>query len=539
MTTRRPGRLGAFLAALVLAGACAGDDGPAKPATGAAAATTTTEAAPTTTTSPPETTTTSAAPATTAPPATTATTAPPPAPAPPSGSLAWTKCGSLQCATLRVPVDYANPGGGTLDLALARKPATSSSSRIGSLVFNPGGPGDSGIDALPHELEVLNPVLRQRFDIVSWDPRGIGRSAPIRCREAGGGGSSSGDSGPPVDPMPTNDADRQRLAAGYRAYGDLCSRVHGTYLNFVGTSGSAEDLERIRQALGDERLTFIGHSSGTLLGAIYAERYPQRVRALVLDGPIDPSLDLIGMTRAQSVAFERTIDGFFAWCAADSGCAWKPGADLRAGFLALIDRVRKEPLSAPEGEKVGVSQLMTGVMGRLYARSRWPSLSQALRAAEQGDGSPLATFSNRYVNSGASNFADARSAITCADHPAPRDPAAYPALVDAAAAEAPVFGPLFTWATMSCGLWPVPASLAPHPVKAAGAPPILVVGTTGDPATPQAWAESLANQLEQGVLVLRQGSEHVAYYYSSCVRGIVDAYLVDGRLPADPTTCKS
>ncbi|MGH9002373.1 MAG: alpha/beta hydrolase, partial [Acidimicrobiia bacterium] len=520
------------------AGACTGDSPPAKQMSAVDATTTTAPEATTTTTAAPTTTTTPATSApTTASTAPTTTTAPP---APPAGTLAWSRCGSLQCATLRVPVDYANPTGNTLDLALARRPATSPAARIGSLVFNPGGPGDSGIDALPHELEVLNPVLRQRFDIVSWDPRGIGRSAPIRCRtpDSGGGSSSGSNDSPPVDPMPTNDADRKRLADGYRAYGDLCSRVHGTYLNFVGTDSTADDLERIRIALGDERLTFIGHSSGTLLGAVYADRYSQRVRALVLDGPIDPALDLIGMTRAQAVAFERTLDGFFAWCAAGSGCAWRPGADLRGSFLALIDRVRREPLSAPEGEKVGVSELMTGVMGRLYARSRWPSLSEALAAAERGDGSPLATLSNRYVNSGASNFADARSAITCADHAAPRDPAGYPALVDAAAADAPVFGPLFTWAAMSCGLWPVPAALEPRPVRAAGAPPILVVGTTGDPATPQAWAESLANQLEQGVLVLRQGSEHVAYYYSSCVRGIVDAYLVDGRLPADGTNCR-
>ncbi len=522
----------------VAAGACTGEGLPPKSLTGVAGPASTVSSATTTTAAPATTATAAPTTVSTGPSPSTATTTPPATAPPAAGTLAWSKCGSLQCATLRVPVDSANPAGPTLDLALARRPAGSPSTRIGSLVFNPGGPGDSGIDALPHELEALNPVLKARFDVVSWDPRGIGRSAPIRCPSTGGGGSSSGESAP-VDPMPTTDADRQRLADGYRAYGSQCLRNHGEhYLRHVGTDSTADDLERIRVALGDERLTFIGHSSGTLLGAIYADRYPQRVRALVLDGPIDPSLDLLGMTRAQAVAFERTLDGFFAWCAADSGCAWRPGPDLRNGFLALLDRLRKEPLSAPDGEKVGVSELMTGVMGRLYARSRWPSLGQALGSAEQGDGSPLATLSNRYVNGGASNFADARATITCADHPAPNDPAAYPALADAAAKEAPVFGPLFTWAALSCGVWPVPASLQPHAVRAPGAPPILVVGTTGDPATPQAWAESLAGQLAQGVLVLRQGSEHVAYYYSSCVRGIVDAYLVDGRLPASGTTCR-
>ncbi|MGH9034649.1 MAG: alpha/beta fold hydrolase, partial [Acidimicrobiia bacterium] len=335
--------LPAFVVVALVSGACAGDDRPAKQFTGVAAPTSTTSTSTTTTTTPPTTTTTAAPPS-------TVTTTPPPAPS--TGTLAWTKCGTLQCATLRVPMDYANPAGATIDLALARRPARTPAARIGSLVFNPGGPGDSGIDALPNELKALTAGLQNRFDIVSWDPRGIGRSAPVRCRAAGGD-QSSGDSGPPVDPVPTNDADRQRLTDGYRAYGDLCARAHGDYLRFVGTDSTAEDLERIRVALGDERLTFIGHSSGTLLGAIYAERYPQRVRGLVLDGPIDPALDLIGMTRAQSMAFERTLDGFFAWCASDPGCAWRPGADLRAGFLALIDRIRREPLPAPDGERVG------------------------------------------------------------------------------------------------------------------------------------------------------------------------------------------
>jgi pimeloyl-ACP methyl ester carboxylesterase len=339
--------------------------------------------------------------------------------------------------------------------------------------------------------------------------------------------------------VPSTPEERQALADGYRAYGAACQQISGDLIRVIGTDSTVEDLERIRVALGDERLTFIGHSSGTLLGAVYADRYPQRVRAMVLDGPIDPSLSLDQMTLAQAVAFDRTLSNFFTWCASTTACPWRPTGESRQAMLALMDRLRAQPILTPSKQWVGVGELIQGVMSRLYARKRWPALGQALAKAERGDGSDLATLSTNYVNHGASNAADARSVITCLDHPAPADPEAYPGLADAAAQQAPVFGPIFAWAALSCGLWPVPATLHPHAVRAPGAPPIVVIGTTGDPATPQGWAESLASQLEQGVLVLRHGEEHVAYYYSGCVRALVDAYIVGGRPPADPTTCTS
>jgi hypothetical protein len=204
-----------------------------------------------------------------------------------------------------------------------------------------------------------------------------------------------------------------------------------------------------------------------------------------------------------------------------------------------MDRIRQQPLKASGGRIVGVDTFVSGTMSRLTARSKWPSLGDALAAAERGDGSPLATLASNYQNAGASNAADARQSILCLDHPAPRELSAYPSLAEASKAQAPVFGPVFTWAALSCGVWPVPSTLEPRPTRAVGSPPILVVGTTGDPATPQAWARSLAGQFEHGVLVLRQGAEHVAYYYSACVRRLVDAYVVDGRPPASGTICSS
>jgi pimeloyl-ACP methyl ester carboxylesterase len=531
-------------AALVAGTACSADDG------GEAAASPTT--GPTTATTGEPTTTTTLVPTTTAVPSTAAasssTTAakPPPAPAPPvrsPGGLTWRACGALQCAGLAVPRDYADPNGPTLTLALARKPARSPAARIGSLLINPGGPGNSGVSDLPAELRSLTATLQNRFDIVSWDPRGVQRSAPVRCSDPkakAGGGGGGGDSGSTIDPAPTRPEDQQILADAYRASGDACLRWSGDLLRHVGTNSTVEDLERIRIALGEDKLTFIGHSAGTLLGAVYADRYPQRVRAFVLDGPIDPSLTLDQMTLAQAKGFEAALRSFFAWCDKTTTCRWRPAnPDRTQALLALMDRVRQQPLKASGGRIVGVDTFVSGIMSRLTARSKWPSLGDALAAAERGDGSPLATLASNYQNAGATNAADARQSILCLDHPAPRELSAYPPLAEASKAHAPVFGPVFTWAALSCGMWSVPSTLEAKPTRAAGAPPILVVGTTGDPATPQAWAEALAGQLERGVLVLRQGAEHVAYYYSACVRRLVDAYIVDGRPPASGTICAS
>ena len=524
-----------LIAAVLLAGAAcssgtAAENGQAVSSTTAAPTTATTEA----------TTTTTAAP-------TTTTAAPAPAPAPPvtsPGGLRWTACGPLQCASLAVPRRYADPGGATLALALARRPARTPAARIGSLLINPGGPGDSGVDDLPGELRSLTATLQNRFDIVTWDPRGVERSAPVHCSDpnAKPAPSSGGDGGggSVLDPAPTDDAGKKALADAYRAGGEACLKWSGDLLRDVGTDATVEDLERIRIALGEDKLTFIGHSAGTLLGAVYADRYPQRVRAFVLDGPIDPSLTLDQMTRAQAAGFEGALRSFFVWCDGTATCPWRPAnPDRTAAFIALMDRVRQQPLQASGNRIVGVDTFVSGTMSRLTARSKWPSLGDALAAAERGDGSPLATLASTYQNAGASNAADARQSILCLDHPAPTNPDNYPALAEASKADAPVFGPVFTWAALSCGMWPVPPTLTPKPTRAAGSPSILVVGTTGDPATPQGWARALAGQFEHGVLVLRQGAEHVAYYYSACVRAIVDRYVVNGQPPASGTVCAS
>ena len=467
-------------------------------------------------------------------PSTVASTAPATtAPVPPVG---WLPCsGGLECGWVDVPLDYRHPEGRVIAIALARHRAGDPAHRIGSLVLNPGGPGDSGINDLPTELRVLTPDLLARFDVVSFDPRGVERSAPIHC-SPGGVSPSPASLGPVPDPVPQNDAARRALLAADQAYAHACGQNSGDLLAFVGTVDVARDLDRIRAGLGDQRLTFLGHSYGTLLGATYAELFPDRVRAMVLDGAIDPALSTDAMSLAQAKGFEASLDGFFAWCGASSSCLWRPSGDRRTTFMNLLGTVRARPL--PVGTRtVGPGELLLGVLSTLYSQSFWPSLGRALAGVGAGDGGQMLALSDGYQTHGSSNAADSNAAITCLDHPVSSDPATYPQRAAAAAAEAPVFGPMFAWGALQCAAWPVGPTRQPHAIRAQGAPAILVVGTTGDPATPYSWAVSLASQLDKGVLVGRTGVDHVAYFYSACIRQIDARYLIDGIAPPTSTVC--
>jgi pimeloyl-ACP methyl ester carboxylesterase len=480
--------------------------------------------------------------------ATTSTsTTQPPLPVTP---VQWTACGDLQCGSVTVPLDYTRPAGPTIQIAVARHPADDPYQRIGSLVINPGGPGTSGIDDLPNELSVLTPGLLDHFDIVSFDPRGVERSSPVTCPSGGSGSGSSGSggsggagssggggSGQLIDPVPTTPIAQRALLRNDLEFAAQCQSGSGDILPYVDTADTARDLDRIRAALGDAQLTFIGHSYGTLLGATYAELFPTKVRAMVLDGAIDPALSTVQYAAEQADSYESDLQAFFAWCAADPACAWRPAGDPTTALLALIQRSRTLPLSASGGGSAGPGELYDSLLAGLESRSSWPLLAEALADAESGNGAPVSSMTGRYETGGSSNGAEAEQAIDCLDHPVDRNPSSYPALAAQLGQSAPVFGPLLAWGLLGCATWPVPASRTPAPAHDPGAPPILVVGTTGDPVTPYSWAQSLASELTGGVLLTWQGQSHVAYFYSPCVRAAVEAYLVDGTLPAPGTTC--
>jgi pimeloyl-ACP methyl ester carboxylesterase len=457
---------------------------------------------------------------------TTSTTQPPVAP------MAWSQCnGDLQCGSLVVPLDYAHPDGPTISIAVARHPAEDPAARIGSLVIDPGGPGVSGINDMANELSVLTPQLLDDFDIVMFDPRGVQRSDPVTC------GTNTGSA--PTDPAPVTASQRAATIAGLKQFAAACEKSSAGILPYVGTVDVARDMDRLRQALGDTGLTYMGQSYGTLLGLTYAALFPTHIRAMVLDSVIDPALSFNQMTAGQADGFEGILNAFFTWCAASPECAWHTGSDPTATLQALLTTAATSPAAAGGGSVAGVGQLYDALLEDLYSQSDWPQLGQALADDAAGDGAPVVAQSNTYNTGGSDNADDAATAIDCLDHPVSHDLATYGALADFLEASAPVFGSLLAWGEAGCAVWPVPPTRAVGPVAAPGSPPILVIGTTNDPATPYAWAVSVSKELDHGVLLTHDGDDHVAYFYSACVRADVQTYLVSGQTPPSGTVCTS
>lgn len=451
---------------------------------------------------------------------------------PPPPPVAWTPCGSdLQCGSVPVPLEYRHPEAGTIELAVERRPAGSPAARLGSLVFDPGGPGASGLDAMAEVLSVLPAAVLDRFDVVAFDPRGVGRSDPLSC------GPSSGGGGPLPDPVPTDPATELALIANDQAFARACAAASGPLLGHVGTVQAARDLDRIRAALGDTRLTYLGLSYGTLLGAAYASMFPTHVRAMVLDGAIDPALSTDAMTLDQAEGFEHAFDAFARWCAASAGCPRRPTGDPTSAVLALIAASRTRPAPAGSDPPVGPGAVYDALLDTLYSPSSFATLGDALASLAAGNGDAVAGLAAAYTANGSSNGAAANEAIDCLDHPVSRNLTHYPALAAADGRVAPIFGPLLAWGEMGCAVWPVPPTRTPAPAGDVGGPPVVVVGSSGDPATPLSWARSLAHQLTGGVLVTWRGTSHVALYYSGCVRRIDAAYLADLTVPTAGTVC--
>lgn len=469
--------------------------------------------------------------ATTASSTTTPTTTAPTLPVTP---ISWTSCGEdLQCGTLTVPLDYAAPDGTTIGIAVERHLAEVPSSRIGSLVINPGGPGVSGIDDFANELDALTPQLLDDFDIVTFDPRGVQRSSPVTCGETQGNASS----GPLPDPVPAGTAGQSALLATMRQFAAACEKANGAILPYVGTVDVARDMDRLREALGDVGLTYMGQSYGTLLGITYAQLFPTHIRAMVLDSVIDPALSYDQMTLDQADGFEGVLGSFFDWCAATPSCQWRPVGDPTTALLALLARSRTSPAPAGAGQSAGPGALYDALLAGLYSQSDWPTLGAALGADADGNGAPVVAMSSNYSTDGSTNGADAAEAIDCLDHPASKTLSSYGPLASVFAMSAPVFGPLLAWGEAGCAVWPVPPTRQPSAVTAPGSPPVLVVGTTQDPATPYAWAVDVAHRLSRGDLLTVEGDDHVSYFYSACVRADVQTYFINLSTPPVGATC--
>ncbi|MDT9687132.1 alpha/beta hydrolase [Streptomyces sp. P9(2023)] len=478
--------------------------------------------------------------------------------------LKWTACGEFRCARLTVPMDYGDPANGrTFVLPVAKAATADPARRIGSLVFNPGGPGGSGVGSLKEgAAESFSAKVRERFDIVSFDPRGVGASTPaLTCDDGKEDGEPAADAPRNEHPLnPRTDADREGALALARSAAAECVERSGAILRHVGTRDAARDMDVLRAALDEPRLTYLGWSYGTSLGTSYAEQFPRRVRASVLDGAIDPSLDWRARARSQAVGFQRAVDDYATYCADVVGDGVCPGAtpdEIRTVIDGLFARTAREPLPV-DGSEFGVDEraLLDALSMAMYTpEQQWKGLSEALTAAAGGDGTKLAALADGDEapeddgDSGAEEVPGEESgpadnedaallAVNCADTPHPRDAQPYwDALAPADKAAGP-YGTTSVLDAMTCKDLPAGAG-KPHRVRAEGVPPVLVVGTTGDPATPYEESESLAAQFPGGMLLTYEGVGHTAYGRSgACVTDAVDAYLVTLKPVRPGTTCQ-
>jgi pimeloyl-ACP methyl ester carboxylesterase len=455
-------------------------------------------------------------------------------------TLDWQPCqDGMECAELRVPLDYAKPAKASIEIGVLRKPATSD--RIGSLVVNPGGPGASGIDYAAAASRVFGKPLLRAFDIVGFDPRGVGKSAALDCLT-----DDELDAVVAADPTPDNPTEVEALLASAEQTAAGCKRHSGRLARHVSTHEAARDLDVLRAALDEKKLTYFGASYGTQLGATYADLFPQRAGRVVLDGAVDLALDGKTMAIQQAAGFETALRAYVGYCL-DSSDSCFLGDDVDEGMARIqrfLQETEESPLSTDlDGRVLGGGNALYGVITPLYDRGAWSALSTALRQALGGDGTTLLQFSDLYtgrISSGGyeSNIFEANLTIVCNDSSERPSLAQVEASLDEFAAAAPTFGPALGWAQVACAGFPVVNSVDWAQVKGAGAPPILVIGTSRDPATPLAWAESLAEQLESGVLVTRDGDGHTGYMSGNeCVDDAVEDYLIKGTVPRDGLTC--
>ncbi|MEU7606943.1 alpha/beta hydrolase [Streptomyces sp. NPDC041003] len=486
--------------------------------------------------------------------------APGPAPAPSAVRIRWGECpeqpvpAGMRCGTVDVPLDHAAPAKGTVAVALARIPATDRARRLGSLLLYLGGPGSPGIASLAAGHAGILARLGERYDLIAFDPRGVGHSEPVSC----GGSQQTGEEAA---------ADTAGLLAALRAVAGRCVLASGPVLPYMGTVNVSRDMDVVRRALGDEKLNFLGFSYGSRLGAVYAAQFPRSTGRMVLDGVGTLTQPLAARALVAARAQQRALDGFLAWCATRRDCVH--GTDPRTAeeeVAALVARLDAEPLLRPDGSYGTGQDAVAAIAAAVDARSRWPALARALSRAERnGDPAALLQLGGPTGPTGprgprgprdgagpdaaeapvpADNGAAARVAVNCADDPDRSGDRATAAGVERELADlegefrgaSEIFGPLQLSAVLSCHGRPAGTDFIRR-IHHPGAPRMLLVAARGDPASPYAWTRETAERLGSAVVVDHGGAGHTGYPASPCVREYVDHFLLDGRLPPGTRSC--
>jgi len=470
----------------------------------------------------------------------TDSTAPPGSAAPTDGfTISWKPCvdsyaDGSECGTMEVPFDYSEPGIGTFTLALRRHPAQVPSERIGSLLVNPGGPGFGGTYLAEQATSIFGGDLLDRFDIVGWDPRGTGKSKPaIDCVD-------EYDRYFAYDPTPEDAAEQKAVEDLSREYAEICAEENGEMLSYVSTNNSARDMDAIRRALGEEKITYLGFSYGSELGATWATMFPGTVRAAVLDGAADPTADGVEGGLQQAAGFEKELNAFFEQCAKDTTCPFHSNGNPGAAFDKLVAQVDSAPVPVSKGRTpVNQSVLYTAVSEAMYSSSMWDELERALAALRDGNGTDILNMYDQYYQRNPDgtygNELEAFLAISCIDDPSPRTVEESDKWIPEFLKVAPRLGPSFAsgyW----CVFWKAKTDYRID-VTGKGAGPIVVVGTTGDSATPLASSRTMAETLEDGRIIVLDAQRHTGYGANDCVTDAVNDYLITTEVSFKEKSC--
>ena len=454
--------------------------------------------------------------------------------------IEWKPCdGSanteVECGNIEVPFDYADPDQGSFVLFVKKHNAASPADRIGSMMVNPGGPGFGGSSLADDAQYYFSQDLIDHFDIIAWDPRGTGESTPsVDCVD-------TFDEYFALDSPPETSEEKQALIDASQAFNDKCAENSGTILPFISTQASAQDINSLRLALGEEKVSYFGFSYGSELGTTWATMFPETVRAIVVDGAVDPNASSTEEGMNQAKGFEGQLSTFLKQCSAKATCEFHNGGNAEAAFDKLVLDIDAEPLEVSK-ERTPVTQgvLFTAVAQAMYSDYYWPQLSEALSAAQKGDGSGiLQLYDDYYQRKGDGTYGnelEAFLAISCLDDPGASSVEDVDSHIEDFITAAPRLGGNFAYG-YSCALWPVKQA-AKVTITGKGAGPIVVVGTTGDAATPLDSTRKMAQSLEKGILIVVDANQHTGYGANNCVVKAVDDYLIELTIPTNETTCK-
>jgi pimeloyl-ACP methyl ester carboxylesterase len=457
-------------------------------------------------------------------------------------TLSWEDCGAVECADMSVPIDWTDPESDSVIIALARQNAAGASE--GTIFVNPGGPGGSGVDFVQY---AVSGQLASSFDVVGWDPRGVGASTQVTCFDGAAKDESLYGT---FESDYLTDGWIDELESDSAEYAAACQTNTGALLGHIDTVSTANDLELMRHIVtGDAPLYYIGYSYGTFIGAVYADLFPERVGKFVLDGAVDPTLDAFDTLLVQMTGFESGFRAYMADCLSGSGCPFTGTLEQAlAQAHALIGTVDDLELEGSDGRVLDSATVGTATAMALYSEGSWPYLTDVFVGIAESDPEPsffLADYYNDRDSGGsyASNSVEVYQATTCLDNDFAADEKTTIERVSEIAAAAPTIGQYlayddFAVLDVMCSNWPYPPAELPDRYDAPGAAPILVIGTSNDPATPYSWAVSLADQLSSGVLVSVEGEGHTAYNSDNvCVNDVVDSYFLTGAVPETDPRC--